>query len=543
MKKIFNLTMLAVSLIAYTSSANADIWHKIWRDHNSEIIQDGLNALKSNKSLVKKILKKLLKEMPKGADLHSHLSGAVTMEHLIAWGAEDGLCVDSKTYTASNGPCTADQIPLANTKNDPNLYKSVLGAWSMEGAPATLLGAHQHFFDAFGKFNAVLSDARLDDALADILSTAGNNNQIYVELMQGMGSSAIGNIAKNYMQLTDTWTEAYLLEKRQQLIADPLFATTLQTNSNNMKAYLEGARQLLGCNTINPDPGCNVGVRFIISANRTRDRNSVFAQWVYAYEFAQATQQVVGINLVSPEEHPNSLLYYDDEMMALDVLRRLNEKDAKRNPVHIGLHAGELIPEVLPNTPEGQRHLTFHIKHAVEIAHAERIGHGSDLLNEIGAGATDLLTTMREQNVAVEACLTSNAALLGKIGKTHPLRTYLKHRVPSVLATDDQGIFRINITDEFVKAVTEQHLKYRTLKNLVRASLEHSFLPGKSLWRKANDYGNVVKACQKDVANQSKPSTACAEWLASSERATMQWQLEAQFNDFENKLIKKLNDF
>src|SRR5205823_4113110 len=44
----------------------------------------------------------LLRQMPKGADLHSHLTGAAQTESLIAWGIEDELCVDDASVVSSN---------------------------------------------------------------------------------------------------------------------------------------------------------------------------------------------------------------------------------------------------------------------------------------------------------------------------------------------------------------------------------------------------------------------------------------------------------
>src|SRR3954469_20205581 len=35
-----------------------------------------------------------LREMPKGADLHNHLTGSIYAESFIAWAAEAGDCVD-----------------------------------------------------------------------------------------------------------------------------------------------------------------------------------------------------------------------------------------------------------------------------------------------------------------------------------------------------------------------------------------------------------------------------------------------------------------
>src|SRR5215467_13188482 len=38
-----------------------------------------------------------LLKMPKGADLHNHLSGAVYAEHYIEWAADKGLCINTST--------------------------------------------------------------------------------------------------------------------------------------------------------------------------------------------------------------------------------------------------------------------------------------------------------------------------------------------------------------------------------------------------------------------------------------------------------------
>jgi adenosine deaminase len=475
--------------------------------------------------------------MPKGADLHSHLSGAVTTERLIEWGAEDGLCINRTTWTAEPPPCKDDSVSLAKTKSDPALYQNVLAAWSMANFNGPLLAAHQHFFDAFGKFGAVISEQRGDDALADVLSLAGRNQQLYIELMQGFDSSTIGKIAAQYIKPGDAWTEKMLLEKRKQIIADPLFQPTLNKAVANMDSAVQGARKLLGCGTADSDPGCNVEVRFLMSANRTKDRAYVFAQWVYGYELTQQSPQVLGVELVSPEEDANSLKYYDDEMFALDVLHRFNQTDKTRRPVRIALHAGELIPEVLPPTPEGQQHLKFHIRHAVVQGHAERIGHGCDVLNE--DSPTDLLKTMRDKDVLAEICLTSNATLLGKTGYSHPVNVYLAQDVPASLSTDDEGILRINITDEFIRAVTLQQLGYPELKQMVRASVEHSFLPGASLWKQASRYDQVTAACAQDDLGAEHPSVSCAKLLTGSERAAMQWKLEGQLAAFEDKVARQ----
>ena len=87
-----------------------------------------------------------------------------------------------------------------------------------------------------------------------------------------------------------------------------------------------------------------------------------------------------------------------------------------------------------------------------------------------------LLAEMRERGVAVEIILTSSEVILGITGDDHPLPIYLEHGVPMVIATDDEGVSRTDLTHEYQRAVTTYNLDYATVKQLSQASLEHSFL-------------------------------------------------------------------
>ncbi|HTU59538.1 MAG TPA: hypothetical protein VMF89_13905, partial [Polyangiales bacterium] len=324
--------------------------------------------------------------------------------------------------------------------------------------------------------------------------------------------------------------------RREQIIAHADFQPAIDAQVESIAATLSGARQLLGCDTPAPDAGCDVEVRYIVAANRTGKRQQVFGQWVFAYELAQRVPEVVGVNLVSPEENANSLAYYDDEMFALGVLDDWNDAAGDRKTVHISLHAGELIPEVVPE--DESEHLTFHIRRAVEIAHAERIAHGVDVLGESdGDGAEDLLRDMARDEVMVEICLTSNRVLLGAAGDAHPLHAYRKHGVPVALATDDQGIFRTSITDEFVAAVQDQTLDYVSLRALALTSLEHAFVEGESLWATRDQYDRAVSACRGERLGADLRSDACDSYLADNKRAALQWKLERQLTAFEADLL------
>jgi adenosine deaminase len=106
--------------------------------------------------------------------------------------------------------------------------------------------------------------------------------------------------------------------------------------------------------------------------------------------------------------------------------------------------------------------------------------------------------------------------------------------VPVALSTDDEGVSRIDLTHEYQRAVDTFGLAYPELKELVRNSIEYSFLPGASLWgEKRAGYGNVAEPCGNDAPGAATPSQACVAFIAGSEKAKQQWELEARFQFFE----------
>jgi len=81
-----------------------------------------------------------------------------------------------------------------------------------------------------------------------------------------------------------------------------------------------------------------------------------------------------------------------------------------------------------------------------------------------------------------------------------------------------------------MKAALEQGLGYSDLKRMAKASLEHSFLPGASLW----ESGRTV-ACSDSDALRNSVSDACNRFLLNSEKARLQWREEAEFERFESR--------
>ncbi len=145
-----------------------------------------------------------------------------------------------------------------------------------------------------------------------------------------------------------------------------------------------------------------------------------------------------------------------------------------------------------------------------------------------------LLHELAQRNVMIEICLTSNATILGVEGNRHPLGEYMRAGVPVALATDDEGVSRSDMTQEFLRGALDQNLTYVQLKTMVRTSLEHAFISGASLWSDARTF-TPVKECASDLTRPETPSKSCRSFLAANQKANLQWMLESQLFSFESQ--------
>jgi adenosine deaminase len=93
------------------------------------------------------------------------------------------------------------------------------------------------------------------------------------------------------------------------------------------------------------------------------------------------------------------------------------------------------------------------------------------------ADPAGLMRDMARRRIPVEISLSSSDLILGVRGQRHPIREYLRAGVPVVIATDDEGVARSDLTNEYQRAVEEQGVNYAQLKEISRNSIEFSFLP------------------------------------------------------------------
>ena len=465
-------------------------------------------------------LASFIKAMPKGGDLHNHLSGAVYAETYLGWAKADGDCVNTTSYSAVNASSCSTSNAAVPTSG--SFYDAIVAAWSMQGFVAGAETGHDHFFATFGKYG-VVAGAHRDESIADLAKRAADENEVYIETMFNLAKNT-GALSASLWSGTLTATDLPTLYN--QLTTNAGFANAVTSDVAVVTSASNGWKAALGCSGANPPAACKVNIRFIAQVSRTGASDQVFGQLVGAFEMASRTNQIVALNLSSPEDDTASLTNYDLQMAMLDFL---HTKYAGTSPLHVTLHAGELTAAYLPANSNAN---TYHIRAAVETAHAERIGHGLDLATE--TDSPGLLAEMAANHVLVEVCLSSNAQILQVSGASHPLAGYMAAGVPVALATDDQGVSRSSMAGEYQRAALDQHLTYRQIKTLARNSLEHAFVPGASLWTAV---GTPVAACAATatMAVGDPPDATCAAYLATSERATLQWDLEGRFLTFESQ--------
>ena len=472
-----------------------------------------LDSIRKNPSL----LLAFLEEMPKGGDLHNHMSGSIYAESWIDYAAQDNLCVDRSASNLLAPPCDVGCAKYTNKPavrcayEDHVLYNQLVDAWSMRNWTPGDGSGHDHFFATFDKFHLASLNS-VGNQMAEVAARAADDHLQYVELMTTADGGGSAQLASNL-----SWDDDF------GKMRDKLLAGGMKDLIAATRAHLdrEEARKqkTLQCDTPHAQPGCRVTVRYLYQVLRGLPREIVFTQILLGFELVQTDPRFVGLNLVMPEDWYVPMHDFDLHMKMLDMLHGVYPN------VHISLHAGELAMGLVP--PDGLR---FHIRQSIERGHAERIGHGASVMEE--HDAEGLLKEMAARKVLVEICLTSNASILGIEGANHPLPTYLKFGVPVALATDDQGVSRSDMTHEYLRAVETYALSYADIKRMARQSLEHSFLAGKSLWR--GDF-QPVTACAGDRRLSQKVSPSCQKFLESSEKARVQWQLEKEFDDFESK--------
>lgn len=133
---------------------------------------------------------------------------------------------------------------------------------------------------------------------------------------------------------------------------------------------------------------------------------------------------------------------------------------AQASGLHITIHAGEAAG------PDS-------IRRAVELCHAERIGHGVRLSED-----PTVLDLLKKRQIPLEMCPNSNR-LINVVPDipSHPLARYYHAGIPMTLSTDDRHIFDLTLSGEYASIAQHQGLTLDELKEISLTGARVSFLP------------------------------------------------------------------
>lgn len=413
----------------------------------------------------------LMTMLPKGGDIHHHYSGAIYAETYLDWVAQKSYCIyrDSdaslkqekfkvETRTAQITEANKSCLKVDAIRKDNALYRELMSAWSVvdfDNHGHTQLAPDQHFFNTFGYFSSIAKYST-NLGLRILKQQAKSENIQYLETM--LRSAPVTDHPEFSARL-DALSSTSSVTDMQQAFSQ--FADFLAQDGTAQKKIADFVKEAESDAAGIDD--ADFSVRFQTYVSRNSPASKVFSGLYAAFAASQSNPLIVGVNILGAE---HALIALRDYQLHMQMFAFLKQRFPK---VRLSLHAGELALGIV--APE---HLQGHIRDAVDIAGAERIGHGVDIMHE--ARADELLAELKKRQLAVEINLSSNQFILGIPPQAHPVTMYLRHQVPIVISSDDPGVSRNNLSHEYMLFASRYQPGYDSLKKTVYNSIRYSFL-------------------------------------------------------------------
>jgi adenosine deaminase len=448
------------------------------------------DGIKDNKSA----LIAFLQDMPKGGDLHTHVSAVVEIETVLKYAAEHDYDFDvkNKKFILSSPDNTGDDFIKSDVLKE--LYNSdsttvpsktrelimttIFDNLSMRNYTNMPENSHDLFFQYFSRTVSIDAATYYEE----YFTRAVHQNISYLELMANINTAAD---YEGIIKIKDRVLKS-LGKNPSDLTINFLATVNRNQGIENFKTALNAAVSRVD----NPD------------------------------------LHTVGITVLSAEDDIASQQEFDAQMSAIDELVKLREKNNKK-PINFHLHAGELTLDYA--TYES---MTDRISESVYKGHAKTIGHGVSIAwNE---DVYDLLKYMRDEKIGVAVCPTSNEAILGVPAAENQFGLYWEADVPVAIATDDEGLSRTNLTNEYAKIITAFDLDYTEVKFLAFSSLEMAYTDGDSLFAADNkDFSLTVSEFNELYKNRA----------SLSDKAKLELDLYRRFYEFEKEMNGVINEF
>ncbi|MFH7015267.1 adenosine deaminase [Flavobacterium sp. FlaQc-47] len=427
----------------------------------SQTAETYLEKIRNNEAL----LTAFFQQMPKGGDLHHHFSGSIYAEPLLERAIAEDFYLNLESMNVSKTkPSKGNWQTFSTLKNEGKLafyQQQVMQTWSAKDYNGSV-PSDDLFFDSFQKFEPTIK-GHFAEGILELKKRAIAENVSYIETqlstipcdMNVADLTDFNSKLRKAASQKDENAVMKLLDELYKAIQqkDPKkYATDFNTN------FIAKLHKDL---KIDDERFTMRYQNFVL---RFMDPVDLFKNLSIAFISANDSKLVAGVNIVSPEHGENSMKDYWLHMVMFKYCH------SKFPDVKYTLHAGELTLGLVQ--PED---LTWHINDAIYIAGANRIGHGVDIAYE--ANSYDLLKYMAKNSIPIEINLVSNEFILKVKENRHPFTLYKEFNVPIVISTDDAGILRTNMTEQYVLlAKRYPDVSYATIKQYVYNSINYSFI-------------------------------------------------------------------
>jgi adenosine deaminase len=445
----------------------------------SQSAESYLEKIRNNEAL----LTAFFQQMPKGGDLHHHFSGSVYAEPLLERAIAENFYLNLETMAVSKTkPEKGNWQPFSSIKNDGKLnyyQQQIMQTWSVKDYNGSVPSDDQ-FFDSFQKFESTIK-GHFAEGMLELKKRAIAENVSYIETqlstipcdMNVFDLTDFNSKLRQASVQKDEGAVLKLLDELYKSLQKKEAKKYAEDFNNNFLAKLHKDLKM---------DDERFTMRYQNFVLRFMEPVDLFKNLVIAFISSNESKLTAGVNIVSPEHGENSMKDYWLHMVMFKYCH------SKFPEVKYTLHAGELTLGLVQ--PED---LTWHINDAIYIAGANRIGHGVDIAYE--ANSYDLLKYMSKNNIPIEINLASNEFILKVKENRHPFTLYKEFNVPIVISTDDAGILRSNMTEQYVLlAKRYQDVNYETIKKYVYNSINYSFIQDEA----------VKKQLVKDLDNRFK---------------------------------------
>jgi len=405
-------------------------------------------------------------QMPKGGDLHHHYSGSIYAEPLLDHAIAKDFYLNTQTMAVSQEKLSGNEWVLfsALQKNgELDAYKQkVMHKWSAKDYNNVDYPSDKLFFESFMKFEPA-TQGNFEAGLLELKNRAIKENVSYIETQL---STIPCDIKTDNLTKYNSHLRKLSVNKNEKAVMQSLDSLYAIFIKNDAKKYASDFNtNFVGkMHAALKIDDSQFTMRYQNFVLRFMEPVDLFKNLIVAFISADSSQLMAGVNIVSPEDGETSM---KDYWLHMVMFKYCHSRFPK---VKYAMHAGELTLGLV--RPE---ELSWHINSAVYIAGANRIGHGVDIAYE--DRSYDLMRYMAKNNIPIEINLASNEFILKVKENRHPILLYKEFGVPIVISTDDAGILRTNMTEQYVLlAKRYSNISYNDIKQFVYNSINYSFI-------------------------------------------------------------------